>query len=209
MGNFKAKAKAEERPPTNPIEKNRDSLVGGRLAQFWENWKDSCWAASVLKHGLGWRWSSIPPKSKPFLQSPSPQLLEFVNKALKKGAVEVSKDIVRQNRLFDVPKKDTEERRVILDLKKLNLFIGCETFKMTTVAQVRKILPKGGWAVSIDLKDAYWHVPIAQKFRKFLGFKLGEESYRFKVMPFGLNIAPRMFTKLVNVVIKCLRQKNV
>ena len=132
-----------------------------------------------------------------------------MNKALKKGAIEVSEDIIRQNRLFDVPKKDTEERRVILDLKKLNLFIGCETFKMTTVAQVRKILPKGGWAVSIDLKDAYWHVPVAQKFRKFLGFKLGEESYRFKVMPFGLNIAPRMFTKLVNVVIKCLRQKNV
>ncbi|MEL7079616.1 MAG: reverse transcriptase domain-containing protein, partial [Cyanobacteria bacterium J06582_2] len=132
-----------------------------------------------------------------------------MNKALKKGAIEVSKNIIRQNRLFDVPKKDTEERRVILDLKKLNLFIGCETFKMTTVAQVRKILPKGGWAVSIDLKDAYWHVPVAQKFRKFLGFKLGEESYRFKVMPFGLNIAPRMFTKLVNVVIKCLRQKNV
>ncbi|MEL7079402.1 MAG: reverse transcriptase domain-containing protein [Cyanobacteria bacterium J06582_2] len=206
---FVEETREEEEVQTRPRESNREALVGGRLADFSENWSDSCWAASITKHGLGWKWSSDPPKSKPFHQSPSPQLLEFVNKALKKGAVEISKKIVRQNRLFDVPKKDTTERRVILDLKKLNQFIPCETFKMTTVAQVRKILPKGSWAASIDLKDAYWHVPIAPKFRKFLGFRLGNISYRFKVMPFGLNIAPRMFTKLVSVIVKSLRRLNV
>ena len=33
--------------------------------------------------------------------------------------------------------------------------------------------------------------------------------YRFKVMPFGLNIAPRIFTKLVTVVVKHLRERNI
>ena len=49
----------------------------------------------------------------------------------------------------------------------------------------------------IELKDAYWHVPINQRFRKFLAFAIGPQVYRFKVLPFGLGLAPRVFTKMM------------
>ena len=50
---------------------------------------------------------------------------------------------------------------------------------------------------SIDMKDAYWHIPIAKTFRPFLAFSAGMRNYQFKVLPFGLNIAPRVFSKVL------------
>jgi len=41
---------------------------------------------------------------------------------------------------------------------------------MTSVSQVRRVLPQGSWAVSIDLKAVYWHITLQEFFRKFLGF---------------------------------------
>ena len=61
----------------------------------------------------------------------------------------------------------------------------------------------------IDLKDAYWHVPIHQSFRRFLGFRIGNQKYRFRVLPFGLNIAPRIFTKLTKPILRELRLLGV
>ena len=87
---------------------------------------------------------------------------------------------------------------MIIDLSYLNKFIRCDKFKMTTTQLVRDLLPKGAYTCSLDLSDAYWHVPVADSFRPFLGFALGRKLFRFKVLPFGLNIAPRIFTKLAS-----------
>ena len=114
-----------------------------------------------------------------------------------------------QNHLFSVPKKGTDKRRVILDLSRLNLQIPCPSFKMVSVKEVRRCIPPNAWLTSIDLKDAYWHVPIAPQFRKFLAFALPEGTFAFQAMPFGLNIAPRTFTKLTAVLVAQLREMGI
>ena len=45
--------------------------------------------------------------------------------------------------------------------------------------------------------------------RSFLGFRIGKQRYRFRALPFGLNIAPRVFTKLCRAVLKELRLKGI
>ncbi|XP_068217608.1 uncharacterized protein [Palaemon carinicauda] len=80
---------------------------------------------------------------------------------------------------------------------------------MLTVSQVRTLLPRGPVTTSIDLTDAYYHVPIARHFRSFLGFKLSKRAYTFKVMPFRLNIAPRIFKKLLETVVQELRTQGI
>ena len=80
---------------------------------------------------------------------------------------------------------------------------------MTTIQEVRSVLPVGGYGASIDLKDAYWHVPIHPRFRKYLGFSLGGIKYCFKALPFGLNIAPRIFTKISKAILKEVRRRGV
>ena len=90
--------------------------------------------------------------------------------------------------------------RLVLDATKLNQHIKPYKFRMTTASQVRHALRKGCYIASVDLKDAYWHVPIHKRLRKFLAFAVGDRVYQFKVMPFGLNIAPRVFTKIMKPV---------
>ena len=63
------------------------------------------------------------------------------------------------SRLFLVPNK-TGDWRPVIDLSALNNIVECPTFKMDTPELVRAILQTGMWTTSIDLKDAYFHIPI-------------------------------------------------
>ncbi|MEL7520178.1 MAG: reverse transcriptase domain-containing protein, partial [Cyanobacteria bacterium J06553_1] len=77
------------------------------------------------------------------------------------------------------------------------------------VSSVRLALREGCYMASLDLKDAYWHVPINKAFRPFLAFSAGGLMYQFRVMPFGLNIAPRVFTRILRPVHQALAREGV
>ena len=80
---------------------------------------------------------------------------------------------------------------------------------MLSVSKVRTLLPSGAVTTSIDFTDVFYHVPIARKLSPYLGFKLGSQAYSFRAMPFRLNIAPRAFTKLADVVVQALRDRGI
>ena len=72
---------------------------------------------------------------------------------------------------------------------------------VTTPRVVTNALHKGDWAVGIDLKDAYFHVPIHVRSRRLLRFALTMDDelriFQFRALPFGLTSAPRVFTKVI------------
>ena len=103
------------------------------------------------------------------------------------------------NRLFLVPKPDNKWRP-ILDLSNLNLFLKSEKFKMETPETIRTSLQKGEWVTSIDFKDAYFHIPIQERSRKYLRFYIQGRTYQFKALPFGLSTAPMEFTVVAKEV---------
>ena len=107
--------------------------------------------------------------------------------------------------LFLVKKKNGKYRPII-DLSCLNRFIALEKFKMETTRSIRESILPGEWAVSIDLTDAYLHVPIHHSSRKYLRFLFDGVVYQFRVLPFGLSTAPFVFTKLMVVVAAAVRR---
>ena len=113
------------------------------------------------------------------------------------------------NRLFEVPKKDSDTSRLVLDVSRLNKHITPFKFKMTTVASIRLALRPGCYMASLDLKDAYWHVPIHRAYRPYLAFSAGEQIFQFRVLPFGLNIAPRVFSQMMHPVHQALVREGV
>ncbi|KAJ1202338.1 hypothetical protein NDU88_006138 [Pleurodeles waltl] len=131
---------------------------------------------------------------------------------LSKGAVELVPEQERgrgcYSRYFLIPKKDGR-LRPILDLRILNWFLNQEKFKMLTLAQVLLALNKEDWMVSVDLQDAYFHIPILKSHRKYLRFVVGSQHYQFAVLPFGLTSAPRVFTKVMSVVAAELRREGI
>lgn len=106
-------------------------------------------------------------------------------------------------------KKPNGEDRFILNLKKLNTFIQAPHFKLEDHRTVLKLLNKGYFLSKIDLKDAYYLVSIREKDRKYLRFRFNNILYQFKSLPFGLNIAPYIFTKILKPVAKILRLQGI
>ena len=104
------------------------------------------------------------------------------------------------SRIFLVPKTDGSYRPVF-DLKSLNRFVQKEKFKMTTPRTVTNAMHKGDWAVNIDLKDAYFHIPIHVRSRRLLQFAVATNDelrvFQFRALPFGLISSPRVFTKVI------------
>ena len=112
------------------------------------------------------------------------------------------------SRLFTVPKKDGS-RRPVVNLRPLNNFIMKRRFKMEGVVLLKSLVQQGDWMASIDLKDAYLSVVVAEEHRRYLRFQWERQLYEFLCLPFGLSSAPRTFTKLLKPVMSLIRQQGV
>ena len=62
---------------------------------------------------------------------------------------------------------------------------------------------------SLDLTEAYFHIPISPKFRKFLRFVWEDRVYAFKTTPFGLSTAPLVFTRIFQAVVAHLHSQSI
>ena len=95
--------------------------------------------------------------------------------------------------MFLREKKDGTQRP-ILNLKKLNQNIPYLHFKMESLKGVKNIIQEGDWMVKIDMKDAYFTVPLSQKSQKYVRFKWRNQIYKFLCLCFGVGPEPRLFT---------------
>ena len=87
-----------------------------------------------------------------------------------------------------------------MDLSQLNRYLCLGTFKMETPETIRLSLQKGEWVTLRDFSDAYFHIPIQQRSRKYLCFFLNGQTFQFTALRFGLATAPLEFTKVVKEV---------
>ena len=99
------------------------------------------------------------------------------------------------SRLFLV-EKATGGWRPVIDLSHLNDFVQLTPFKMETVASVLLSVREGDFLASLDLKDAYFQIPIHGSSRKLLRFMSKGTVYQFKALCFGLSTAPQVFTRV-------------
>ena len=88
----------------------------------------------------------------------------------------------------------------MIDLSVVNKHLHVPTFKMETAKNIRDSLQQREWVTSLDLTDAYFHIPIHQKYQKYLRFNVGDRSYQFTALPFGIAAAPLEFTMVAKEV---------
>jgi hypothetical protein len=192
--------------------------VGGRLSYFRSFWNQNVsddWAKEVIAKGYSIEFLDIPPFMIRPLVTTVPQDKEHIihseiEELLTKNAIEeVRPDSPGfYSRFFLVTKKDGGWRPV-LNLKPLNQFLRYSKFTMETQDSIIKALRKGQWLATLDLKDAYLHVPILPAHRPYLRFAFEGRHYQFKVLPFGISTAPRVFTKVLAPIVNLIHQRGI
>ncbi|KAL0194632.1 hypothetical protein M9458_008204, partial [Cirrhinus mrigala] len=170
----------------------------------------SAWVLRTVEKGYAIQFGAPPPPFDgvfPTLVGPEQALVmeQEVETLLRKEAIEVVPPQDRESgfysRYFIVPKKDGGLRPII-DLHQLNRSVMKLKFKMLTVKQVVSQIRSEDSFVTIDLKDAYFHVSILPQHRK-------GEAYQYRVLPFGLALSPRTFTKCVDAALVPLRLQGI
>ena len=187
--------------------------VGGCLSPHWRRWQEigaETWVVTVLRDGYRVPFKDSPPPlartpvSFPTYRAGSPRaqaLRQEVEAMLAKGALEIARDPGPgfYSRLFLV-EKATGGWRPVIDLSHLNDFVQLTPFKMETVASVLLSVREGDFLASLDLKDAYFQIPIHGSSRKLLRFMSEGTVYQFKALCFGLSTAPQVFTRVFAAV---------
>ena len=115
----------EENLPRRIGLKRNDSSripVGARLFRFRTAWKGAH-HESIVSKGLSWSWLKTPPPPQILDQVTTPEQDIQLVKMRRKRVIEKAKVVKFQSRIFTVPKKDSSEGRMILDLSILNTHI--------------------------------------------------------------------------------------
>ena len=193
--------------------------MGARLAQFAQEWEllfQDPFITRTVREGILLKFKEPPPLVRTPIEFPTTptqrdRLILITEQLLDKGAIET---VTQPNspgfysRLFAVP-KSTGGWRPIIDLSALNHYIECPHFKMETSESIRRAIQPGEWVTSIDISDAYYHIPVAPPIRKYFRFMVAGKVYQFKALPFGLNTAPREFTQLLQPLLKFFRDQGI
>ena len=80
---------------------------------------------------------------------------------------------------------------------------------MENLNSVLDLLNGGEFITTIDLKDAYFTVPIHPNHSKYLRFEWDSRLFEFTCLPFGLSSAPRVFTKVMKPIVAELRGTGI
>ena len=191
--------------------------VGACLSQYLPQWKeitDDPWVLDVISNGYGptftderppltrewWKFETIGRGTSP---EKAALLQAYTQELLDKKAIEPvlnPQSLGHYSLMFLVTKKGTDKLRPIINLKPLNSYLDIPTFEMETTESVSNAVQPGDWGTSLDLTDAYFHVPMASWFKKYLRIVVNGKIYQYRALPFGLSTSPRVFTKMLQPV---------
>ena len=98
--------------------------------------------------------------------------------------------------------------RFIWNLKHLTDFVVYKHFEMESILDVFKIIKKGVWMANVDIKDAFFTIPINEVYQKYFMFEWLGKIYKFIAMPSGYSDVICLFAKVSKPVYACLRQQG-
>lgn len=171
----------------------------------------------ILHAILGYK---IPLKSNVY-QSKLPNVKEFTKDEMHFLKMEINRlqdlGVIKKTKKsfgqfvsgYFLVKKSNGKFRFILNLKFFNDFVHTEHFKLEDIRTVVNILEYQDYMCSIDLKDAYFLIPIDKAYWKYLRFCFENQLFEFTCLPFGLSTCPYIYSKVIKVAIAYLRSKGI
>lgn len=106
-------------------------------------------------------------------------------------------------------KKKNGDTRICIDYRSLNKLIERPRYPLPLIEDQLDALQDAKVFTLIDLKNGFFHVPIAEGCQKFTAFVTPTGQFEFLKTPFGLSISPIIFQKFINAVFKDLIEQKI
>lgn len=166
------------------------------------------WGVASAVHFGRFGLSPFAPRSPAKLSA----LFQGIQLLLQKApivAVPPAEQFQRYYSLLFLVQKASGGLHPVLDFKGMNHFIPHVSFKMASLQQILLLLRQGKFLTSIDLLDAYLHVPVQSSQQRYLQFAVQSKHFHFCVLPFKQASAHRVFTKLLAPLVGILHSKGI
>lgn len=144
---------------------------------------------TLLEHEINLREDAVPRRQPLYRCSPAIQ-------------AEVDKEIQRYKDLDAIEectsewanplvpvRKSNGKLRVCLDSRRINALTKKDSYPMRDMKGIFHRLGSANYFSVIDLKDAYFQIPLKEECRDYTAFRMSKGLFRFKVCPFGLTNA--------------------
>lgn len=99
-----------------------------------------------------------------------------------------------------VPKKSLngeKKYRLCIDFRQLNKKLIPDKFPLPRIDEILDNLGRTIYFSKLDLFSGFWQVPLDEESKHLTSFSTGQGSYQFNVLPFGLNVAPNSFARMM------------
>lgn len=123
-------------------------------------------------------------------------------------------DVVRVIAPLTVAVQASGKRRLCWNGRPVNAFMPDRSFKMEHAEKAARMMRRGDYMFTIDMKSGYHQIPCKPWFRKFLCFRWMDDQgvdrvYQWQVCPFGLSTAPRAYSKLSRCLLRRWRSQGI
>lgn len=136
---------------------------------------------------------------------------EEINRQVKKLLTDDLIEMSRSNYnspLILVPKKSTDGQpkwRMCIDYRQLNKKLVQDRFPMPRIDEILDGLGKAKIFSVLDLQSGYHQIPLEPESRKITSFSTDRGYFQWKVLPFGINVAPASFSRMMAIAFANLK----
>lgn len=132
---------------------------------------------------------------------------------LKAGRVVQVDTIQFDNAVGLIPKGGSTEMRRITDLSRprggsINESVPDRHFKFQNIDHAMSMMSQGCYMAIIDIRHAYRHILIRPKDWDLQSFRVGNQSFQDRCLSFGLKIAPEVFTRFTQAILRILHSQG-
>lgn len=114
--------------------------------------------------------------------------------------------------LILVPKKSQngeKKWRMCVDYRMLNKNLIADKFPLPRIDEILDNLGRAKYFSILDLFSGFWQIPIEQGIsREITSFSTDKGAYQWKVLPFGINVAPNSFSRMMALAFSGLPPEN-
>lgn len=141
------------------------------------------------------------------------ELNRQVHKMLKDGLIEISQGSEYSSPCLLVPKlsspPEARQFRLVIDYRSINKSLKRKIFNAERMDDLLDGLGKSSIFSSVDVINAFYHIPLHPDSRDITSFTVGNKTYRFTCMPQGLAVSPDHFNRVFSKILDGIIGKNV